>query len=245
MHLLSHFCSGFCIGSIFSLLGRQEGASSFTFPVLIGVGAVLPDLDGISVFFNHSVYYGSLWYSHHGALHSLLGMAPLSFLLASLITRCLNRRAAGTRSRSPWLIFIPLYAGHVLHILEDLPCPAGPWGGLMTFWPLVFRRFGGWAHIWWVNEYLMVVLLSGALGSLVLLKIMQAWPSARPKLMATLLISINLWALFLALRFVLVSKYTDPLQWEEYQKALLGGPLYAFVRSWNTCIQPIWIREVL
>ena len=246
MHLISHFCSGFCIGSIFSSFIRKTPITSlFTFPVLIALGSIFPDLDGISVFFNHKVYYETFWYSHHGAFHSLLGIAPFSLLFSAIITFVRNRSTYASFYRSLFPIFGLIFFGNIIHILEDLPCPLGPWHGLMIFWPLSSNRFGGWAHIWWLNEYLMVLLFSGMLSSLLLLGYMKAWPSTRPKLLKTTLIIINLIVLFFSIRFVIVSRYMNPTQWQEYQRALLGDSFYTFVKFWNVVIQHIWMQEIL
>jgi len=246
LHLVSHFCSGFCVGSILFRFGKGvPGVSTFTFPVLIGTGAMLPDLDGISIFFDHEVYYGSSWYSHHGALHSLIGIIPLSLILASIITIFWNRSKRCTPFRSLLLIFALLYSGNIIHVIGDLPCPLGPWWGLMMFWPVSTHRFGGWSHIWWLNEYLMMVLFIGALSSFVILGIMAKWPSTQSRRLETILILINLSVLFFLIRFIIVSRYIDPIQWQEYQTALLGEPLYTFLKSWNNTIQHIWIREIL
>lgn len=245
MHLASHFCSGFCIGSIISSFGWVPGRSLFRFPVLIGVGAMLPDLDGISVFFNHKVYYGNAWYSHHGAFHSLLGIAFLSLLFTLIITIVWNPNGHCKNSLPSLRIFALLYLGNIIHIIEDLPCPLGPWQGLMILWPLLPNRFGGWSHIWWLNEYLMVVLFGSALSSLVIFEIIALRPSARSRLLKGMIILINLYALFLTFRFVIVSRYINPIQWQEYQKTLLGNSIYTLVKSLNTMIQHIWVWEIL
>lgn len=246
MHLISHIGSGICLGSIvYSLKRGNHEKSPFTIPLLIGAGAMLPDLDGVSIFFNHSVYYSSFWYSHHGALHSLFGIIPVSILVSLLITRVGRRVFENKFLHSHLSIFGLLYIGSVIHILEDLPCPPGPWQGLMVFWPLSTERYGGWGNIWWLDEYSMAVTTIGSICSMIILLVIANRQWARVAMLKALLVCSNSYVLFLTIRFVLFSKYVDPVQWEAHQRVLLGDFIYSVVKSWNVMIEHIWVRELI
>lgn len=241
MHLISHFSSGFCIGSfLFAIRSNGVKASPFLLPMLIGIGATLPDLDGVTIIFNRSVYYGNFWYSHRGILHSLFGIMPIAIVIAFFLTsfsRLSNKTHLLCRG---FLVFVLLYAGCVIHILEDLPCPSVPWGGLRVFWPLSDQRIGGWSHIWWLNEYVMTILTIGMLLSLLVKVLMTKKMFYSSKVPRLLLVLNNGVILFLTTRFVIVSRYQDHTQWQLYQKGLLGSKVYAFVSSINSIYNNIW-----
>jgi hypothetical protein len=245
LHLVSHFGSGFVFGSVLApFVSRRLGVPLLHLPTIIAVGTVLPDIDGVSVFFNHAVYYNQSWYSHHGCLHSLFGIIPCSLLFGLIITRVGKNN---TLYRFPihfLLVFAALYIGNIVHLAEDLPTPSGPWGGLMIWWPFTLQRFGGWSHIWWLNEYLMAVSILGLLSSFTLLRMMTAWPT-RANQISVILIASDVILLVCLVRFVIVSRYITPLQWQEYQKGLLGESFYTYIRSLNDMLQGIWIREIL
>ncbi len=248
MHLISHFCSGFCAGSLMPRPSEEDSQalSILTVPTLTATGAVLPDLDGISVFFNHQIYYGPYAYSHHGSLHSPLGIFPLCLLLSYLFSRCREGWSQRGLSRSYVSYFIPLYLGSLLHLLEDLPCPPEPWGGLMILWPFSVQRFGGWAHIWFLNEFLMVFTFGASCLSLCLLVIIAkrrlvAWS----RFSRLVLVGVNLSSLLIVLVFVLVSRYESEEQWEQVQRALLGDGLHSLAGMLNRLVEAIWSREIL
>ena len=247
MHLVSHFSSGLCIGSFFMpFLGKKIPESSpFLAPVVIGIGATLPDIDGVSVFLNHGVFYGSQWYSHHGVLHSPVGSFFLCFLPTLIVGIYSLWRSRYELIRYCLLYSTLLLIGCMLHIVEDLPCPGEPWWGIMIFWPLSSQRYGGWSHIYWVNEYLMVVLSCGALISLALLAVMKKIPAKFHLLAASLMIGISTVTLAIALRFTWISKFENPIQWERYQKGIIGEPLFILAKFVNSLVQEIWAKELL
>jgi membrane-bound metal-dependent hydrolase YbcI (DUF457 family) len=243
MHILSHLGSGVCIGSVAACVWpRCTPRPAIATGALVGLGAMVVDLDGISLLCDHRVYYGSFWYSHHGAMHSVVGTAILAVLLTPPFAMAMRGRWRCTRLQAAWPW---LWLGGVLHLIEDLPAPAGPWGGLMLLWPFSDVRFGGWGWIWWMNEYLMVVLFGGAVLScsiwLVVGRRFEAWP-LRARL---LLASLHAWPLILACRFVWMGGFVDPNQWANHQKALLGEPLYSAARAINAAIEPWWTRPPL
>jgi len=245
MHLISHFGSAFCVGSLLSPYSTKFGTfSRFSFPAIVATGALLPDIDGISVLFNHRVYYGTYWYSHHGAVHSLSGILFLSITFA-LVISVLSTRSLQFQLRRLGIIIASLYLGSIIHLIEDIPCPPGPWGGLMLFWPLSCHRFGGWSHIWWVNEYLIAVSFFGALSIFVIMLIFRYYSSIYLKRLEWALIPLSLLILLLVAKYVIVSRYVNPVQWKTYQISLLTEPPYNFIKFWNDKIQCIWVKEFL
>src|SRR5215210_4620460 len=150
MHFISHFSSGFCLGACLLPLNRRFPRTvSLAAPTLVAIGSLLPDLDGISVFFAHNVYYGSKWFSHRGALHTPLGILPLLILIVYGTPTETGGQDPPRDERGALLGF--LYLGSLLHMVEDMMTPPGPWAGLMMLWPLSQRRAGGFARIFWVN----------------------------------------------------------------------------------------------
>ncbi|MCE9500351.1 MAG: metal-dependent hydrolase [Leptospira sp.] len=153
------------------------------------IGAVSPDLDALTLLFNHSVYYGKLWYSHHIFFHSifagfLFGIFVSAFYVISATIlrgfRNLFRKEKVIlehRTRKFTGVFLISVTGYCVHFLGDLPTPAGPWGGIALFWPST-KMSGGWSRIYWHNWYLIyisivffisfsiVAILAGALSAI-------------------------------------------------------------------------------
>lgn len=239
MHLLSHFGSGFCVGAAASALRhKRKDRSLFPVPLLVAGGTLLPDLDAISVLFDHATYYSRNWYSHRGMLHSPLGVLPLVALVSFLIGG--RGRARPRAACALWL-----YLGALLHLLEDLPTPRGPWGGLMLLFPFSMRRFGGWSHIYWQNEFLMVLFSLGAVGSAALLAFLARSNEPARARLANLLVAGDMLVLGAGLIFVALSRYESPDAWESYQRRLLPETLYEAAHSLNRVVRSIWSKEIL
>jgi len=209
----------------------------------VAIGSLLPDLDGISVFFAHNVYYGSKWFSHRGALHTPLGILPLLILIVYGTPTETGGQDPPRDERGALLGF--LYLGSLLHMVEDMMTPPGPWAGLMMLWPLSQRRAGGFARIFWVNEYLIAVLSVAALLSLALLLLMKRTPMPLRKVVAGLMILTSLGGLAETARFISVSEFKNPSQWKTYQQDLLGESLYNSIHHLVLSTQDIWVREIL
>ncbi len=236
MDLVSHVSSGICCGAAWTSLAHRPRMRE---PLLLALGVLLPDMDGATVLFNHQVYYSQDWYSHHGVLHSPLG-AALILSGACLVSRALGagrRLAPGTAA---WILF-----GWLLHLVEDLPSPGEPWGGLPLLWPFSGRRFGGWAHIWWLNEYLVLLLCSGALLAIlgVLLARMLSAKWSNRVAFATFLVAVGV--LSQAAVFVAVSRYESLPQWKAYQHDLLGDQAWSLVYGIDHSLDFLWRRQVL
>jgi hypothetical protein len=236
VHILSHFGTGFCVGAGIAAIG---GRARFDVSLWMGLGAVLPDLDGLTVFFDHKVYYSRYWFSHHGALHS-----PVVAATAVLLSQLLVLPMRGLEGSSRWRVPVFVLIGWLIHLLEDLPCPAGPWGGLPLLWPISSQRFGGWTHIWWLNEYLIAVLGLGALLAGLGLAFARWGPNAWARAAFLGVIAWATSALFLAAHFVATSRYESPRQWESYQRRRMGDGLYSLVHKANSEVAPIWSKQI-
>jgi membrane-bound metal-dependent hydrolase YbcI (DUF457 family) len=202
------------------------------------VGAVLPDLDALSLGlggWGRRVYYGDYWYSHHHFSHSLLGAA-----LIALAAAWIWSRYRGWRGRPAALSSLAalVFAGCVVHLLGDLPTPPGPWGGLPLLFPLS-SDFGGWARVWWWhNYYVMYVCLGALLAGAVLYGIEKLRPSAR-SLTRGLQTLAALIALSLCVYYFSQSRFDPSGSWyqkdaraQEIQKDWLPGRVHrVFVRA--------------
>lgn len=244
MHLISHFCSGVCVGSLLSTICfRNSRKQPAVIPLAVGLGAILPDLDGITIFFSHRIYYSSLWYSHHGISHTLFGSLLIViclFVITTVVMICFNKNSYN----SLLSVYTLLYLGCLLHIAEDMPCPPGPWHGFMLLWPVSEQRFGAWSHIGWIDEFLMVIFLVGVLFTCILSLMMTENNCRRIVQPGILIFEVNLMVVMLALLFIFMSRYQNPSQWEEYQSKILGESLYSCINWLNKIIEPIWSHEI-
>lgn len=111
--------------------------------------------------FDKRFYDGQMGFvlSHRGITHCLLGAFFFAWLVARLVRRWLPEASA--RRGVFWLVFF----GGALHILEDLPTPVSPWGGLAVFWPIPVR-IGDWDKIGWVDFIGNLILVAGVSATL-------------------------------------------------------------------------------
>ena len=236
MDLFSHAASGVCLGVAAGLLrGKTDSRTT----LLLTLGTVAPDIDGLTVLFDHGTYYAQHWYSHHGALHS-----PVAALAAFVGFQALSRLIFRPRRAFPAgrLAFL---VGWLLHLIEDLPSPPEPWGGLPLLWPFRDTRYGGWAHIWWLNEYLLFVLVSAAMLALVGVAIVRHTPPRFARVISLLTFTAALTALTQATIFAAVSRYESIPQWNAYQRLLLGDRLWSPVYRIDHALNFLWEHEVI
>lgn len=246
MDWVSHFSAGFLAGAAILPLDRRFPRQvSLRVPTLVGVGSLLPDLDGVTVFFAHDVYYGRGWISHRGALHSPVGMIPVALLISVAVFHASRHRIRNERAFPLKATFGCLYVGSLLHMLADLPTPPGSWNGLMPLWPLSSVRWGGFSRIFWANEYLIVLLSLSAVATLGLLLLLRRAVGRWLRVATSLMLAVSLISLLETCRFVLQSEFTSRSQWEDYQKCILGEDVYGTVHHLQTLSESIWERELL
>lgn len=247
MTLLTHVLTGVCAGCVAApILEKKFSIRSGTSVFLVGLGAFLPDMDGITILFSHKTYYGTAWYSHHGAMHSLSGIALIALAIAalSLGVRRLSGKKADTRRFVQESLLI--YFGSIIHLLGDLPTPPGHWLGLKLFWPFSDRIFGGWSRVWWINYYLIFFLSQIFTISLVLLGMNHFLRRGRLRSsLMILLVLINLAALGETVRYILTSHYLDRTQWSAYQHQLLGSSICNRFARISKKVFILWQKEIL
>lgn len=180
MDIISHSLSGVAVGTVVAAVSKVKPRHKLLMVLIGGLGGALPDIDALSLGskfdatlgalfgLNHSgreIYFGKFWYSHHGALHSLV--APLLLILIYLGSYLLRQRSSGWRElknfwRRKRYYLASFYGGFLVHLLEDMPTPASVWGGVRFFFPSE-QYIGGWGKIWWWNNYDLVLLIIGVI----------------------------------------------------------------------------------
>lgn len=177
MDILSHSLSGVAFGTVIASFAGKGFKQKTGIVLLSGLGGALPDIDAISLwsrfdttighFFGlaHSgneIYFSKFWYSHHGAMHSLLVAGIVTSIIGILLSLFSYQREKGlldTIKRNGWLL-TGFMGGYLLHLLEDMPTPSSVWGGVNFFWPSK-DYIGGAGNIWWWNNYdIFLIILS-------------------------------------------------------------------------------------
>lgn len=178
MDILSHTLTGVATGTVVASFSKSSLPQKAVIILVSGLGGALPDFDAISLWskfdatigsvlnLSHTgkqIYFGKFWYSHHGALHSvILGiLIPLitMFLYASVKAFYFKNtntfKAVFTQNR---LLILGFSAGFFFHLLEDMPTPYCVWGGVNFFFPSD-AYIGGFGKIWWWNNYDIFLLI--------------------------------------------------------------------------------------
>lgn len=167
MDILTHAISGLAIGTAIVGISQKSKIENLKIIGFSGLGAVLPDIDAITMWSKFDVTFGKLfhlshqgrniysmklWYSHHGFFHSITAALLFTFLLG-LIFYLFNKKnnfSITIKNNSP--VLIGFFAGFFIHLLEDMPTPSSSWGGVRLFFPLK-TYIGGSGDIWWWNNY--------------------------------------------------------------------------------------------
>ena len=164
MDLLTHIVSGAAVGGTVGHFSPKKN-SALIFPVIGGFGGLLPDVDAISLWSKfdttigkwlhlshpgHVIYSEKFWYSHHGFTHSIF--APVLYGLVFVLFAFLLKKIT-IQSYTSWVLPLSAFLlAYWIHLLEDLPTPDGPWGGIRLFFPST-TYVGGTGQIWWWNNY--------------------------------------------------------------------------------------------
>ena len=97
MDILTHTLSGIAVGTVIASFTNKGFKQKLGLIALSGFGGALPDFDAISLWskfdstigelFNlnytgKEIYFSKLWYSHHGALHSIFGGILIAVIIA-------------------------------------------------------------------------------------------------------------------------------------------------------------------
>lgn len=172
MDILTHGISGLAVGTTVAVFSKSTPLQKIKIGLLGAFGAILPDLDAISLWskfditfgkalhLTHSgkeIYFSKFWYSHHGFMHSIT--APLLFIsLSLLISYFYQKEKEGFKKTilqiflKNKLLYLSFILGFSIHLFEDMPTPSCVWGGVNLFWPFK-TYYGGTGHIWWWNNY--------------------------------------------------------------------------------------------
>jgi len=183
MDILTHGISGLAIGSTLAAFSTSRTLQKVKIVAIGGFGAILPDLDAISlwskfditigkafdlVHTGKEIYFSKFWYSHHGFMHSVT--APLIFLsfifTISVILNTQNSTLKEAFTKTLQLnkiLYLSFFLGFCIHLVEDMPTPTCVWGGVNLFWPNK-TYFGGSGHIWWWNNYDIFLLAFSVFG---------------------------------------------------------------------------------
>jgi inner membrane protein len=138
MHCPTHLMSGWCIGNLFSLNGRQR--------VGCMLAAAVADVDALAVLGGWDAYQ----IYHHKLAHNLL----FGVLGCAVLWWFTGRRA--------WVFLLYLALFH-LHLVMDF-FGSGPGWGIYYFWPFSQWTADNWHYSWefssWQNTTTAAVLLA-------------------------------------------------------------------------------------
>ena len=96
MDILTHAISGLAAGTAVVGISQNRKIGSLKIIGFSGLGAVLPDIDAVSMwskfdstfgklfhlsYSGRTIYSMKLWYSHHGFFHSIVAALLFTFLL--------------------------------------------------------------------------------------------------------------------------------------------------------------------
>jgi hypothetical protein len=140
MHIPTHILSGWCIGNLLPLNGRER------LFCMIAAGAA--DFDGLGILFGEETY----WDFHHKLGHNVFFAVLLSGVLASLSSR-------------KWLAFEVFFVLAHLHLVLDY-VGSGPGWPLYYLWPVSnMETFNprAWPFFSWQNIATAYVLVGWAI----------------------------------------------------------------------------------
>ena len=160
MDIITHTLSAVSVGTLLATYKCCNWKQKVSVIFASAIGGIVPDGDVVSLwsgfdstlgeFFSLSstgkeIYSDTLWYSHHGFMHSLCAIAIFTGIFA-LVIKCL-----WNDKTSLWIAWA-FAAGYFTHLLGDMITPGGPWGGIRLFFPFSVY-VGGTGSIWWWNNY--------------------------------------------------------------------------------------------
>ena len=199
MDIITHAISGLAVGTVVASISKKKTVENLKIIGFSGFGAVLPDIDAISLwskfdgifgklfnlnYLGRDIYSMKLWYSHHGFFHSISAALLLTFCLGFVFYLFQRKKQSffgAFQNNLP--VLIGFFAGFLIHFFEDMPTPSGSWGGVRLFFPLKIY-VGGTGNIWWWNNYdiFLIALSVFLINALILalrrpLKLKTAKPS--------------------------------------------------------------------
>ncbi len=170
MDIITHAISGIAVGSFIAGIQQQKAVNKAGILGISAFGAILPDIDAISLWskfdstignifqLEHTgkdIYTSKFWYSHHGFMHSVTVSLLIVFVIYTFFYFILKNKKSSTFSEfisKNRMLGMAFCLGFFVHLIEDMPTPQGAWGGVNLFWPSK-AYFGGYGKIWWWNNY--------------------------------------------------------------------------------------------
>jgi inner membrane protein len=239
MDILTHTLSGMAVASAAAVLLHTSKAKRMLIIAMGAIAGALPDLDAISMWSGfddsfgkwfhlehsgRSIYSQMFWYSHHGAMHSLLASFCIP-LFPLLIWALIYRTWPG---KNVWAAALVFSLSYNAHLIGDLPTPGGSWKGIAFFYPAQ-HYVGGYGATWWWNNYdiFLLVLLCVLINTVLCLVIRRKHYAAAIVLFATF--SLCIYQLYNRNFDFNNSSYTyeqKNAESLEIQKETLGEPLY-------------------
>jgi len=168
LDILTHTLSGIAVGTCLAIYARGGWKEKTGILFFSGLGGAMPDIDAISLWSKfdgtvgswlnlsqpgNKIYSGAHWYSHHGFMHSLVAAVGFTVIIGFIFYLFSRKRIPFIQSlQKVKLILSGFILGYLIHLLQDMITPGGPWKGIRFFFPGK-GYVGGTGDIWWWNNY--------------------------------------------------------------------------------------------
>lgn len=139
MDIISHTFTGVAIGTVVAAVSNLSGRKKGWIILLGIIGGAIPDFDAISLW--------SKFDSTIGSVFAALFLLFIAFLGIAMIRREYSFNAFKRRIIKYRYGCSSFLLGYLFHLLEDMPTPSGPWGGVNLFFPSN-TYIGGYGKIW-------------------------------------------------------------------------------------------------
>ncbi len=223
---IEHMFFGLSFGLSFSLLMEKVNVTKHQIIGTCLLGAIAPDIDWITIFFDKETYFGFKWYSHHSFSHSIIGCLFLGLAFFFLYMGLEKLNICKYINKKTISILIALFVFEcLLHVFCDMVTIPGIWEGIPVFAPFSWKRYGGWSFMPW-RSYLTIYLAVGSFMTFFFISFIET----KMKISKYVLPSVALVLLTFGGYNVLNSKYISQEQWEMKERKLVGDNLYDFTR---------------
>lgn len=168
MDILTHTLSGIAVGTCLAIYAKSGWKEKTGILFFSGMGGAIPDIDAISLWSKFDgtigswlnlsqpgskIYSGTLWYSHHGFMYSLFAAMCFTVIIGFIFYLSSRKKTSFTQSfQKNKLILSGFILGYLIHLLQDMVTPGGPWKGIRFFFPDK-EYIGGTGDVWWWNNY--------------------------------------------------------------------------------------------
>jgi len=243
--ILTHAISGLALGTVIAGISNKKTAESLKIIGLSGFGAVLPDIDAISMWSRFDSTFGKLfhishsgrdiyslkfWYSHHVFFHSIAAALLLTFGLGLCFYMFRRKQGLSLVVKNNLPALIGFFIGFLIHLLGDMPTPSGSWGGVRLFFPLKMY-VGGTGNIWWWNNYdiFIIALVVFLINSFILMLWRPLKLKTGKPFIAIFVVGITLMMIQIKTRKFNFNHHTYQqceLQSKEIQHIILGDKWY-------------------